>query len=306
MIHIRVPATSANMGPGFDSIGVALQLYNHLWVEEIPEGVEIEIRKEQPIVIPTDESNLIYQTMRKLYDAKGLKMPGVRLIQSDDIPMVRGLGSSAACIVGGLMAANELAGRPCTKEELAEMAAQMEGHPDNSNPAFFGSMVVGALGEKNMKHVRLELPDDLFFAIMVPDFPVSTERSRSVLPTAYSRSDVVFNVSRAALLVASLMTGKFENLEMAMEDKIHQPYRKELIPHMEDIFAKAKESGATACYLSGAGSTLMAMVTKDKAETFRNQMSAYFAARPNNWQLTLLKPDLEGAVVVTESQEEVE
>ena len=167
-------------------------------------------------------------------------------------------------------------------------------------------MVVGALGEKNMKHVRLELPDDLFFAIMVPDFPVSTERSRSVLPTAYSRSDVVFNVSRAALLVASLMTGKFENLEMAMEDKIHQPYRKELIPHMEDIFAKAKESGATACYLSGAGSTLMAMVTKDKAETFRNQMSAYFAALPNNWQLTLLKPDLEGAVVVTESQEEVE
>lgn len=306
MIHIRVPATSANMGPGFDSIGVALQLYNHLWVEEIPEGVEIEIRKEQPITIPTDESNLIYQTMRKLYDAKGLKMPGVRLIQSDDIPMVRGLGSSAACIVGGLMAANELAGRPCTKEELAEMAAQMEGHPDNSNPAFFGSMVVGALGEKNMKHVRLELPDDLFFAIMVPDFPVSTERSRSVLPKDYSRSDVVFNVSRAALLVASLMTGKFENLEMAMEDKIHQPYRKELIPHMEDIFAKAKESGATACYLSGAGSTLMAMVTKDKAETFRNQMSAYFAALPNNWQLTLLKPDLEGAVVVTESQEEVE
>ena len=287
MIHIRVPATSANMGPGFDSIGVALQLYNHLWVEEIPEGVEIEIRKEQPIAIPTDESNLIYQTMRKLYDAKGLKMPGVRLIQSDDIPMVRGLGSSAACIVGGLMAANELAGRPCTKEELAEMAAQME-------------------GEKNMKHVRLELPDDLFFAIMVPDFPVSTERSRSVLPKDYSRSDVVFNVSRAALLVASLMTGKFENLEMAMEDKIHQPYRKELIPHMEDIFAKAKESGATACYLSGAGSTLMAMVTKDKAETFRNQMSAYFAALPNNWQLTLLKPDLEGAVVVTESQEEVE
>lgn len=306
MIHIRVPATSANMGPGFDSIGVALQLYNHLWVEEIPEGVEIEIRKEQPIAIPTDESNLIYQTMRKLYDAKGLNMPGVRLIQSDDIPMVRGLGSSAACIVGGLMAANELAGRPCTKEELAEMAAQMEGHPDNSNPAFFGSMVVGALGEKNMKHVRLELPDDLFFAIMVPDFPVSTERSRSVLPKDYSRSDVVFNVSRAALLVASLMTGKFENLEMAMEDKIHQPYRKELIPHMEDIFAKAKESGAMACYLSGAGSTLMAMVTKDKAETFRNQMSAYFTALPNNWQLTLLKPDLEGAVVVTESQEEVE
>lgn len=301
MIQVRVPATSANMGPGFDSIGVALQLYNRLWVEEIPSGVQIELRKKQAIEIPTDETNLIYQTMCRFYETIGRPMPGVHMIQEDDIPMVRGLGSSAACIVGGLLAANELAGRPCSKEELAVMAAQMEGHPDNSNPAFFGSMVVGALDEKNMKHVRLELPDDLFFAIMVPNFPVSTEMARGVLPSAYSRGDVVFNVSRAALLVASLMVGKYENLEMAMEDRIHQPYRKELIPHMEEIFAKAKESGATACYLSGAGSTLMAMVTKDKADTFREQMSAYFAALPDGWQLMLLQADMEGAAVVTEA-----
>ena len=317
MISIQVPATSANMGPGFDSIGVALQLYNHLWVEEIPEGVEIEVRRKQPIEIPTDETNLIYQTMRHFYEKKGLAMPGVRLVQEDYIPMVRGLGSSAACIVGGLLAANALAGNPCGREELAQMAAMLEGHPDNSNPAIFGtmicsifaifhvlewtfSMVVGAQDEKIMRHVRLELPDDLLFAIMVPDFPVSTEKARGVLPASYSRGDVVYNVSRGALLVASILTGNYENLAMAMEDKIHQPYRKTLIPGMEEIFEAADGFGAAACYLSGAGSTLMAMVRRDGAEVFQRKMSAYLRTLPNNWELTLLEPDLEGAKVKTE------
>lgn len=305
MLHIRIPATSANMGPGFDSIGVALQLYNHIWVEEIPSGVQIEVRKKQAIDIPTDENNLIYQTMQYFYKEKQLPMPGIHLIQSDDIPMVRGLGSSAACIVGGLVAANALAGYPCSTDELAVMATKLEGHPDNAAPAFFGSLVVGALdAEKNMNHVHLELPDDLLFAIMVPDFPVSTEKSRSVLPDHYSRADVVFNVSRAALLVASIMSGKYDNLQMAMEDCIHQPYRETLIPNMSNIFAKANASGAVACYLSGAGSTLMAMVTKDKAESFQRDMAAYLETLPNHWQLTILKPDLEGAKVITELQEE--
>lgn len=300
MIHIRIPATSANMGPCFDSMGVALQLYNHLWVEEIPEGLEIILKGEHALEIPRDETHLIVQTMQYFYDQKGLKMPGLRLVQEDYIPMVRGLGSSAACIVGGLLAANELAGRPCDKEELAQMASRLEGHPDNSNPAIFGGVVVGAIEENNMKYVRLELPDDLVFAIMVPDFPVSTEKSRGVLPKEYSRADVVYNVSRGALLVASLLTGKYENLAMAMKDKIHQPYRKVLIDGMEDIFAHAEGFGAIACYLSGAGSTLMAMVTKDKAEEFGKKMSAYLQTLPHNWELTLLQPDLEGAKIEME------
>lgn len=299
MVHIQIPATSANMGPGFDCIGVALELYNHLWVEEIPEGLQIDVRREQGIAIPRDENNLIYQTMKYFYTQKGLEMPGVHLIQEDFIPMVRGLGSSAACIVGGLIAANELAGRPCNREELAQMAAQLEGHPDNSNPAIFGSMVVGAQNEAAMQHVRLDLPDDLVFAIMVPDFPVSTVASRGVLPDGYSRKEVVFNVSRAALLVASLMSGKYENLPMAMEDKIHQPYRSKLIPHMEEIFERANALGALACYLSGAGSTLMAMVRQTDAVQFGENMSEYLKTLPDHWQLTLLKADLEGARVET-------
>lgn len=299
MIHIKIPATSANMGPGFDSIGVALELYNHLWVEAIPHGLKIEVKRLQEIEIPVDESNLIYQTMKYFYDQKGLVLPGVHLIQEDYIPMVRGLGSSAACIVGGLIAANELAGGPCDKEELAQMAAKLEGHPDNSNPAIFGSMVVGALDEEKMMHVRLALPQDLVFATMVPSFPVSTAKARGVLPDGYSRGEVVFNVSRGALLVASIMSGKLENLSMAMEDKIHQPYRSQLIPNMDEIFQKAKKYGALASYLSGAGSTLMAMVKKEQSEQFQKDMSAYLKTLPDHWQLTLLKADLEGAKVET-------
>lgn len=227
-------------------------------------------------------------------------MPGIHLIQEDYIPMVRGLGSSAACIVGGLLAANELAGRPCTRDELAQMAAMLEGHPDNSNPAIFGGMVVGAQNEKEMKYVRLELPEDLVFAIMVPDFPVSTVASRGVLPDSYTRKDVVFNASRAALLVASVMTGNYENFDMAMQDKVHQPYRAQLIDGMEEIFRHAKDFGAVASYLSGAGSTLMAMVTKEKAERFEREMSAYLGTLPHNWKLQLLQADRVGARVERE------
>ena len=300
MIHIQIPATSANMGPGFDSIGLAVQLYNHIWVEEQESGLTIEVKRKQEIEIPTDETNLIYQTMQFFYEKKGLKMPGVHLIQEDEIPMVRGLGSSAACIVGGLLAANELAGRPCDREELAQMAASLEGHPDNSNPALFGGMVVGAQTEEKMGYVRLELPEDLIFAVMVPDFPVSTSASRSVLPESYTRKDVVFNASRAALLVASVMTGKYENFDMAMQDRIHQPYRAKLIDGMEDIFEHAKAFGAVATYLSGAGSTLMAMVTRDKAAGFQKEMSAYLGTLPHNWKLQLLQADREGAKIETE------
>ena len=300
MIHIRIPATSANMGPGFDSIGIAVELYNHIWVEEQTTGLTIDVKRDQAIPVPTDETNLIYKTMKYFYEQKGLKMPGVHIVQEDYIPMVRGLGSSAACIVGGLFAANALAGNICDKDELAQMAAQLEGHPDNSNPAIYGSMVVGAQDENKMNHVRLELPDDLIFATMVPDFPVSTADARGVLPDSYTRKDMVFNASRAALLVASMMTGKYENFDMAMEDCVHQPYRAQLIPGMHEIFKHAKEFGAVASYLSGAGSTLMAMVTKDQAEEFERKMSAYLGTLEHNWELNLLKADMQGVLVETE------
>ena len=161
-------------------------------------------------------------------------------------------------------------------------------------------MVVGALDQNEMRYVRLDLPKELVFAIMVPDFPVSTEASRKVLPDRYTKKDAVFNASRAALLVASMYTGKYENLSMAMQDRIHQPYRNQLIPNMDRIFKAAKNYGALATYLSGAGSTLMAVLTEEKAEEFQQKMKAYLKAIPNEWELTLLKPDTKGAQLIAE------
>lgn len=300
MMHIKVPATSANMGPGFDSIGVALELYNHLWFEQIEEGVEIIVKRKQEIEIPTDKNNLIYKTMVDFFAETGNVMPGVRLIQEDYIPMVRGLGSSAACIVAGLLAANHMSGCHYSRDKLAQIAAKIEGHPDNSNPALFGGMVVGAIDHNKMCHVKLDLPKELVFAIMVPNFPVSTHDARRVLPDSYTKADAVFNASRAALLVASIYSGNYQNLTMAVEDRIHQPYRSQLIPDMDRIFKAAKNYGALATYLSGAGSTLMAVLTDEKAETFQYKMQAYLKAIPNEWQLTLLKPDTTGAQLISE------
>jgi len=300
MKHIIVPATSANMGSGFDSIGIAFQKYNHLWFVEIEEGLQILINKKHDLNIPTDETNLIYKTMKDFYDMIGKPIPGVRLIQEDYIPHTRGLGSSAACIVAGLMAANDLSGCHYSKEELAQIAAKIEGHPDNSNPALLGGMVVGALDDNEMRHVKLTMPENLTFAVMVPNFPLSTEKSRGILPEDVKRKDAVFNSSRAALLVASMITGNIDNLKMAMDDRIHQPYRMHLIPGMMDIFAEADKFGAKASYLSGAGPSLVSVITDDMVDEFAIKMNNYLSTIPNKWELEILKPDTEGARIVSE------
>ena len=174
MKHIIVPATSANMGSGFDSVGIAFQKYNHLWYVEIEEGLQILVNKKQDLKIPTDESNLIYKTIKDFFQMVGKPMPGIRLIQEDYIPHTRGLGSSAACIVAGLIAANDLSGCHYSTDDLSQIAAQIEGHPDNSNPALLGGMVIGAMSQDEMRHVKVSMPGNLSFAVMIPDFPVST------------------------------------------------------------------------------------------------------------------------------------
>ncbi|MDD5945812.1 MAG: homoserine kinase [Clostridia bacterium] len=295
MLHIKVPATSANMGPGFDSIGVALELYNELWVEETESGIEIVSKNNRNI--PKGDKNLIYSTIKGFFEEEGIKMPGLKLTQYDNIPMTRGLGSSAACIVAGLLAANAVSGKNYSVDELAQRAARLEGHPDNSNPALMGGMIVGAMYEGGMKCVKLSIPDNMTFAVMIPDFALSTSESRSVLPTEYSRKEVVFNESRTGLLVASVMTGNLDNLRVAMDDAIHQPYRKKLIRGYEEIFAAAAENGSKAEYLSGAGPTLMAIVTDDNAEAFAEKMRTVFDKLPDKWELKLLKPEMNGAVV---------
>lgn len=298
MLHIKVPATSANMGPGFDCAGVALQLYNEIWVEETASGADISSADGKDI--PKGDKNLIYTTIRDFYAAEGLELPGIKIIQKDCIPMTRGLGSSAACIVGGLLAANALSGKNYGIDEIALRAAAMEGHPDNSNPALMGSMVVSAMYDGGMNCVKIDVPKELIFAVIIPDFALSTSESRAVLPKEYTRSQAVFNSSRTGLLVASMMTGDLDNLRVAVDDAIHQPYRKKLIRNYDDIFAKARLLGSKAEYLSGAGPTLMTLITEDTAESYEKEMNEFLKTLPDKWELKLLRPDLKGAAVETE------
>lgn len=304
MIKIRVPATTANMGPGFDSIGMAFKLYNHIWVEEMPEGANgltIEIKSNQD-GIPKDETNLIYTSMQRFYIEAGITkpMPPIKITQEDYIPMTRGLGSSAACIVGGLFAANELSGAGLSKHELAVMAAKIEGHPDNSTPAILGGIVVGALNGESLDYIKIDssrlVQDKLSFSVMIPDFRLSTEKARGVLPPSYSMKDAVFNASRSALMVASLLTGDFDKLLTAMDDRLHQPYREKIIPGMQEIFAEAKRLGAKGIFLSGAGPTLIAV---NDRPFFNVEMKDFLSTLPNNWTLSELEPDNNGTVLET-------
>lgn len=294
MIKVKVPATTANMGPGFDSIGMALQIYNIVYAEEIPSGLEIIIQ-EGSGEIPTDESNLIYQTILKFYNIIGRPVPGIRLIQQDHIPHTRGLGSSAACIVAGLHIANAMSHSFFSKEELVQIAAQLEGHPDNTTPAILGGMTIGAMDEKDMKYVKVKVAENIHFAVMIPDFTLSTELARSVIPKQISLKDGVFNSSRAALLAASMITGDFDNLPMAMQDRFHEPYRQKLIPNMSEIMEEARKHGAKGVFLSGAGPTLIAVIKNVVA--FRKEMLDYFKTLENNWQVQMIQADQNGAQV---------
>ena len=298
MFHIKVPATSANMGPGFDCVGVALELYNELWAEETDGGIDISSADGRDI--PKGEKNLIYTTIKGFYDREGLKLPGVKIVQKDSIPMTRGLGSSAACIVGGLLAANAMSGRNYTVDRLALMAAELEGHPDNSNPALMGSMVISAMHDGEMSRIKINVPENLTFGVLIPNFALSTAESRAVLPKEYTRAQAVFNSSRTGLLIAAMMTGNLEALRVSVDDEIHQPYRKKLIRNYDDIFEKAMENGSLAEYLSGAGPTLMTLITDETAEKYEKEMTAFLKTLSDKWELKLLKPDTRGAVIESE------
>ncbi len=240
MIKVRVPATTANMGAGFDATGAALTLYNYVAAEIIPEGLEIIIDDEASgKIVPKDERNLVYKTMKHLFDKAGKKMPPLRIVQQNNIPVTRGLGSSSACIVGGLILANELAQRPFTKNELITMAARLEGHSDNSTSAFCGGFNVSLFENDEIFYHTHKIGEKLKFLVMIPDFQVRTKEARGVLPQKYSSDDIRFNISRSALFASFMCSGEYENLGCAFGDKIHEPYRAKFIDAYSDICKKA-------------------------------------------------------------------
>ena len=263
MIKLQIPATSANLGAGFDALGLALSFYN---TAEMEENDHLDIKSLDDTLVPEDEKNLIYISAKDLYEVCGKQLKGLTLRQTNAIPMARGLGSSSACIIAGLVGANKMLGEPLTKDDLVDLAAQIEGHPDNTAPALLGGIVTAVFDGRKVHWVKQEVYTRLKFAAIIPDFELKTEKARACLPKEVSHRDAVYNLSRAALFSASLLTGKFENLKTAVDDRLHQPYRMELIPNVKEVFDIAYTHGAYAAYISGAGPTVMAIA--DESNTF--------------------------------------
>lgn len=291
MIKLQIPATSANLGAGFDALGLALTYYNYVNMEEA-DGVHIKSLDDTPV--PEDETNLIYESAKTLFEICGKDFKGLSIEQTNNIPMARGLGSSSACIIAGLFGANTLMGNPLGLDDLVNLSAQIEGHPDNTAPALLGGIVTAVFDGRVVHWVKQEVFTTLKFVVVIPDFELKTEKARACLPKEISHSDAVFNLSRAALFSASLLTGKYENLRTAVNDKLHQPYRMELIPHGHDVFETAYSLGAYAAYLSGAGPSLMAIVDAEN-EYFCGKMN--FALEEmglKNWKVHELHIDNTG------------
>ena len=226
MVRVTVPATSATMGSGYDSIGIALELYN---VIDMEESERIDISDKNGQFVPKDARNLIYQCAKRVYDECGKPLSGLKIIEDCAIPQTRGLGSSSACTVAGIMGANALLGEPLDRQAVIDLAATIEGHPDNSTPAILGGFCVALLENGHVHHVRVPVHGAIDFIVFIPDFKLSTEKARAALPKTIAHHDAVYNLARAALLAGSLTTGKLENLDVATGDCLHQPYRFSLI-----------------------------------------------------------------------------
>ena len=275
-VKVRAPATSANLGAGFDCLGLALELYMDLTVEESAgEGLEIAATGEGSGSVPLDERNAVYQAVMRAYARAG-KTPGrLRLTIDSQIPLASGLGSSSAALVAGLTAGAELCGMGLDREEVLRQGVAVEGHPDNVAPCASGGIVIAALDGEEVVWARIEPPRDLAAVVAIPDFPLPTSKSRSVLPEQIERRDAIFNAGRVGLLVAALQQGDYSLLRTGMQDRLHQPYRAALVPGMDEVLAAATEAGALGAALSGAGPTALALVSDRGAEVAEAMKKAW-------------------------------
>ena len=259
-VTVRVPATTANLGPAFDCMGMALCIHNEIQVR-LGESTEpmVYVAGQGEDSLPRDESNLAYRAYSRLFEEAGMSLPAAVINCRNEIPLERGLGSSAAAIVGGMTAANHLAGKPLTSGEILSLAVEMEGHPDNVAAALYGGIRIVALGPDSLITAPVPLPADLRVALFIPEVSISTVEARSVMPADVSMRDALFNVGRTALLVNAFATGRLEDLKAATEDRLHQPYRGHLLPAMRLIIGEAMKGGALGAFVSGSGSTVLAL-----------------------------------------------
>lgn len=262
---IKVPATSANVGPGFDCLGLALNLYNEIEYEVLDKDGEllVEILGEGKNDLAKDKRNLIYKAYESVFEYLKRPVKGIRLKLTNNIPLSRGLGSSSAAIIGGIVLANRVLEGVLSEKEILKIALKFEHHPDNIAPALLGGFIVSMLNGEEVVTKKLEMPSEIRATVIVPQFELSTEKSRQVLPETVSMKDAVFNVSRTALLVSAICSNDLEAIKLALEDRLHQNYRASLIPGLSEVIEEANKMDILGIALSGAGPSIIIFHKED-------------------------------------------
>lgn len=299
-VTIRVPGTTANLGPGFDCLGAALTLYNLFRFAPIETGKEtlkIAVTGTEADRVVTDDSNLSYQAFVKLYEHLGQTPPSVAIEIELGVPLARGLGSSATAIVGGLMGANQLAGEPLNQAEVMQLAIAMEGHPDNVVPALLGGAHLAATHAAEWVICDIPWHPEIVPVVAIPDFELSTAEARKVLPVEYSRADAIFNAAHLGLLLRGLETGNGSWLQGGIDDRIHQPYRQTLIPGYDSVRSAALSAGAYGMAISGAGPTLLALSSPSSASSIAAAMKSAWQKEGITAQARSIEIDTTGAAV---------
>lgn len=298
-ITVRVPATTANIGPGFDCLGAALTLYNEFrFTRSTESALNITVSGLDASKVGTDAENMVYVAFAQLFARLNQTVPGVDIHIDMNVPLSRGLGSSATAIVGGLVGANELAGQPLSAAEIAAIATEMEGHPDNVVPALLGGACVSATGiDRPWEVADLLWHESVVPVVAIPDFELSTRAARLVLPAQYCRDDVIFNAAHLGLLLRGLAAANADWLRAALHDKVHQPYRKRLIKGYDAVYDAALAAGAYGLVISGAGPTLLALCPQSASEAVRLAMLDAWKQSDVNAQAIALRLDTTGTVV---------
>ncbi|MCS7009821.1 MAG: homoserine kinase [Anaerolineales bacterium] len=296
MLKIRVPATSANLGPGFDCLGLALDLWNEISFEPADELIYAVTGENAP-QLANPATNLLTRSLLQVYQRYGKRLPGLRIHAHNQIWINSGIGSSAASIVAGLFAANELLGQPMDLSGLLRVASEIEGHPDNVAPALLGGLVIAAMLPHEVIWRRYELTD-LSIVIVKPEMEWTTAQGRAILPDVYSRTDAVFNIARTPLVIDALRRGDLDLLQQVMDDRLHQPYRLKHILAGEKAYWTARKFGATA--LSGAGPSFICFVPAHTAEIARRAILEAIYEEGVQARSLITRPSNRGVHVVKE------
>lgn len=311
-VSVKVPATTANLGPGFDCMGMALPVYNTITIEEtvLPgTGIEINAINDDASAddllfehIPLDETSIIYKAVELLYNSIGQTPSELKITVQSQIPIARGLGSSASVIVGGLIAANELLGKPADEVALLSIATEVEGHPDNVTPAIVGGLVITSQEDDgSIVYKKLDWPEEWSITVCVPDYELSTDISRSVLPKEVPMADAVFNAKRLGMFVHAVHTKDAELMKLALHDKLHQPYRMKLVPGLDKIMENLKhEENVLGCVLSGAGPSIIVISQKNGLDKIKSIVKDTWEDMNVKVNIMTLPVEQQGAQVISE------